>query len=229
MKSERYASYGAGAVIYILVSVAIGLSGCQRMVMPRTTQIIQDAEKKAAEGDYLRAVSMYEAALDDEQRSAEIHYKLALLYDDKMNDPLNALHHYKRYLTLEPAGSRATEVKISMKRDEVALATTLSGDSVITRAEAARLKNENLALRKNLDDRMAKMKLAEKSATVSAPAEGPKKTGNHSYVVQQGDTLYSIARKFYKSPSRWKEIRDANRSKLAAGTKLEPGETLTIP
>jgi len=229
MKSERYASYGAGAVIYILFSVTIGLSGCQRMVMPRTTQIIQDAEKKAAEGDYLRAVSMYEAALDDEQRSAEIHYKLALLYDDKMNDPLNALHHYKRYLTLEPAGSRATEVKISMKRDEVALATTLSGDSVITRAEAARLKNENLALRKNLDDRMAKMKLAEKSATVSAPAEGPKKTGNHSYVVQQGDTLYSIARKFYKSPSRWKEIRDANRSKLAAGTKLEPGETLTIP
>ena len=229
MKSDRCASYGASTVIYILFAVAIGLSGCQRMVMPHATQIIQDAEKKAAEGDYLRAVSMYEAALDDEQRSAEIHYKLALLYDDKMNDPLNALHHYKRYLTLEPAGSRATEVKISMKRDEVALATTLSGDSVITRAEAARLKNENLALRKNLDDRMAKMKLAEKSATVSAPAEGPKRTGNHSYVVQQGDTLYSIARKFYKSPSRWKEIRDANRSKLAASSKLEPGATLTIP
>ena len=214
----------------LLFAILLTITGCQRMVTPRNAQIVKDADKRAAEGDYLRAVSMYEAALDDESpHCADIHYKLALLYDDKMNDPLNALHHYKRYLTLEPAGSHATEVKNFMKRDEVTLATTLSGDAIVTRAEAARLKNENLALRKQLEERAAKIKLFEKANVPSAPGEGPKRAGHRSYVVQEGDTLYSISRKFYKSPSRWKEIRDANRTKLAGGTKLEPGETLTIP
>ena len=221
---------GRVATAAVLLAILLTITGCERMVTPRNAQIVKDADKKATEGDYLRAISMYEAALDDDNpHCADIHYKLALLYDDKMNDPLNALHHYKRYLTLEPAGSRAAEVKSFMKRDEVSLATTLSGDAIVTRGEAARLKNENLALRKQLEERAAKMKLADKPDGPSAPAEGPKRPGNRHYVVQEGDTLYSIARKFYKSPSRWKEIRDANRSKLAGGTKLEPGETLTIP
>jgi tetratricopeptide (TPR) repeat protein len=134
------------------------------MISPRNVQTLKDADARAAEGDYLRAVNLYEAALDDGPRCADIHYKLALLYDDKMNDPLNALHHYKRYLTLSPTGAHATEVKNFMKRDEVSLATTLSGDAIVTRAEAARLKNENLALRKQLEERALKAKqLAEKN------------------------------------------------------------------
>ena len=108
------------------------------MITPRNTQIVKDADARAADGDYLRAINLYEAALDDSARCADIHYKLALLYDDKMNDPLNALHHYKRYLTLSPAGSHAAEVKNFMKRDELTLATTLSGDGIVTRSEAAR-------------------------------------------------------------------------------------------
>src|SRR5437660_4169039 len=83
-----------------LLSIVVAAAGCERMITPRNTQIIKDADAKAAEGDYLRAINLYESALDDSARCADIHYKLALLYDDNMNDPLNALHHYKRYLTL---------------------------------------------------------------------------------------------------------------------------------
>ena len=215
-------------------SLLLGLmifTGCDRMITPRTTQMVKDADSKAAEGDYLRAVNLYESALDDSPRCADIHYKLALLYDDKMNDPLNALHHYKRYLTLNPTGSHAGEVKNFMKRDEVTLATTLSGDAIVTRTEAARLKNENLTLRKELEERAVKAKVAMErpNGRASIPAEGPKNAGNRTYVVEEGDTLYSIARKFYKSPKRWKEIRDANKHKLAGGSRLEPGESLVIP
>jgi tetratricopeptide (TPR) repeat protein len=152
------------------------------MMTPRTTQISKNADAKAAEGDYLRAINLYEAALDDSPRCAGIHYKLALLYDDKMNEPLNALHHYKRYLTLSPTGSHAAEVKNFMKRDEMTLATTLSGDAIVTRAEAARLKNENLTLRRELDDRTAKLKMATDNKTEArkaSAADGSKKSGNH--------------------------------------------------
>ena len=138
------------------------------MITPRTTQIVKDADTKAADGDYLRAINLYESALDGGPGCAEIHYKLALLYDDKMNEPLNALHHFKRYLTLDPTGPRANDVKNFMKRDEVTLATTLSGDSIVTRQEAARLKNENLTLRKELEDRAMKLKAATEKSDVAA-------------------------------------------------------------
>ena len=62
---------------------------------------MQDADNKSAQGDFERAVNLYEAALDDSPRGAEVHYKLALLYDDKLNDPVSALHHFKRYLALK--------------------------------------------------------------------------------------------------------------------------------
>jgi len=201
------------------------------MVTPRNTQIVKDADVKAADGDYLRAINLYESALDGGPGCAEIHYKLALLYDDKMNEPLNALHHFKRYLTLNPTGPRANDVKNFMKRDEIALATTLSGDSIVTRQEAARLKNDNLTLRKELEDRVLKLKAVTErpDPRASRTDKGKHKAGGVDYVVQEGDTLYSIARKFYNSGTRWKEIRDANKGKVASGSKLQPGETITIP
>src|SRR6476660_1947686 len=122
--------------------VASLLASCERMVTSRNTQRVKEADWKAAQGDYLWAVNLYESALDGTPQSAEVHYKLALLYDDKLNDPLHALHHFKRYLVLNPEGSHAAEVRDFMKRDQVALGTSLSGDSVVTRGEAARLRNE---------------------------------------------------------------------------------------
>ena len=212
----------------LLLSI-LALSGCDRMMTPRNAQVIKDADAKAAQGNYLRAINLYEAALDDTPRCADIHYKLALLYDDKMNDPLNALHHFKRYLILSPNGSRASEVKDFMKRDEIALMTTLSGDSVVTRAEAARLRNENLNLRKEMEERSLKPKGAAEKPPLQVEKATAAKSESRSYVVKRGDTLFSIARKFYKSSARWKEIRDANKDKIDKPGKLRPGERLTIP
>src|SRR5712691_6347123 len=140
------------AIPCLSLSIVVLFAGCDRMITPRNAQLVKEADWKAAQGDYLWAINLYEAALDGTPQSAETHYRLALLYDDKMHDPLHALHHFKRYLTLAPSGPHANEVKSFMKKDELELGTTLSGDSVVSRAEAARLKNENLALRKELED-----------------------------------------------------------------------------
>src|SRR5881392_1665817 len=143
------------ASVSLSIFVAYAFAGCDRLMSSRYAQLVQDADGKSAQGDFERAINLYEAALDDSPRCAEIHYKLALLYDDKMNDPLSALHHFRRYLALSPNGSHANDVKNSMKRDEVAALTILSGDSVVPRAEAARLRNENLNLHKELEARSA--------------------------------------------------------------------------
>ncbi|MBA3963747.1 MAG: LysM peptidoglycan-binding domain-containing protein [Chthoniobacterales bacterium] len=219
---------GLGVVLY-----SLGMFGCDRMVTPRPKQLTQDAEAKADEGKYLEAINLYEAALDGSEQSAEIHYKLGLLYDDKMSDPLNALHHFKRFLTLNPAGKRAEEVKGFMKRDELTLLTKLSGDGMVTRAEAVRLQNENLSLRKQIDERWAQNKAAsqaEKQARANGPNENAKNAANgRQYTVQRGDTLASISRKFYKSPARWGEILAANPDVLTKPSELKAGQTLLIP
>jgi tetratricopeptide (TPR) repeat protein len=205
-----------------------GLAGCDRLGNSRYVQLMQDADNKSEQGDFERAVNLYEAALDDSPRGAEIHYKLALLYDDKLNDPVSALHHFKRYLALSPNGLHAKDVKDSIKRDEIAALTALSGDSVITRAEAARLRNENLTLHKQLDDRVASQTALEKLEGNDARKAGSKKAGQ-TYVVQSGDTLVSISRKFYKSPKRWKTILEANKKNIRDPKDLTVGQTLVIP
>ena len=223
---------GKFAAVCFALSMLPGLffCGCDRMMSSRQTQLIKDAEAKAAQADFVRAINLYEAALDDTPGCAEVHYRLALLYDDKLEDPLNALHHFKRYLTLAPNGAHAADVQKVIKRDELLLATSLSGDAVVTRAEAARLRNENLSLRKHLEQRATKTAAAE-STTQSRESEknGGRKPKRQTYVVQPGDTLASISRRFYHSSARWKEILDANRKSIDDPEKLRAGQSLIIP
>jgi tetratricopeptide (TPR) repeat protein len=197
----------------------------------RRAQLVQDADTKSAQGDFARAINLYEAALDDSPRCAEVHYKLALLYDDKLNDPVSALHHFRRYLALNPTGAHANDVKNSIKHDEIAALTVLSGDSVITRSEASRLRNENLNLHKELEARAAPARsVTDKSQeSDTSSKKTASKKGNRSYVVQSGDTLFSISRKFYKSPKRWKEILEANRKSIHDPKRLTVGQSLVIP
>jgi LysM repeat protein len=210
-------------------SILLLLSGCDRMLTSRNTRLVKEADWKAAQGDYLWAINLYEAALDGTPQSAEVHFKLALLYDDKMNDPLHALHHFKRYLVLDPNGSHAVEVKDFMKRDEVALGTSLSGDSVVTRAEAARLRNENLNLHKQIDEGTTRPRAAASKSPSHHGDKEKAETKKTTYVVKEGDTLASISRKFYKTSKRWREIRDANEKKIDDPENLRAGLTLTIP
>jgi tetratricopeptide (TPR) repeat protein len=219
----------------LFLALSLGtFAGCDRMVTPREAQLTKDADAKAAQGSYLEAINLYEAALDGSEQSADVHYKLGLLYDDKMNDPLNALHHFKRFLTLTPTGKRAEEVKVFMKRDELSLLTNLSGDGFVTRSEAVRLRNENLKLRQqineNWEEKKAATEQAKRGRTAKVPNESRKRTGKErTYTVQSGDTLASISRRFYKTSSRWGRILSANPEILAKPTDLKPGQTLVIP
>jgi tetratricopeptide (TPR) repeat protein len=210
----------------ISLFLTCAFAGCDQIGNSRHNQLTQDADSKSAQGDFERAVNLYEAALDDSPRGAEIHYKLALIYDDKLSDPVSALHHFKRYLALSPNGPHAKDVKDSIKRDEVGALTALSGDSVITRAEAARLRNENLTLHKQLEERAVSRTAFEKAERNDARKS--KKAGQ-TYVVQSGDTLVSISRKFYKSPKRWKAILEANKKSIRDPKDLTVGQTLVLP
>ena len=174
----------------------------------------------------------YEDAIDGTPATADIHYKLALLFDDKLKNPLAAMYHFQRYLDLKHDGPHAKDAAGFMKEDELeGRDHPFRTAALMSQEDAARLKNDNLALRKQLDELRAARSAAvrdaspQPGATPGAPARG----GGTSYVVQTGDTLASISRKFYKNSARWKDIQTANYSKLKGSSKLKPGMILVIP
>src|SRR5438093_12103927 len=95
---------------YLSILYICGLTGCDRLGNSRYAQLVQDADTKSANGDFARAINLYEAALDDSPRCAEIHYKLVLVYDVKLKDPVSALLNFKIYIALSLYGHHANLV-----------------------------------------------------------------------------------------------------------------------
>ena len=50
-----------------------------------------------------------------------------------------------------------------------------------------------------------------------------------TYEVQEGDTLYGIAKRFYGSLSAWKRIRDANKGLIHMDGRVRVGDTIVLP
>ena len=53
--------------------------------------------------------------------------------------------------------------------------------------------------------------------------------GARTHLVEPGETLASIAAKYYKNRGRWKEIQDANNSALGGSANIKPGQRLVNP
>lgn len=61
----------------------------------------------------------------------------------------------------------------------------------------------------------------------AAPTVNPKSTGTH--VVQPGDTLWAIAKKYYGNGNQYTKIFNANKDKIKNPNLIYPGQQLVIP
>ena len=194
---------------------------------------MEQGQQKQAAQDFRGAVASYEKALDGTSRTADAHFRLGILYDQKLNDPLSAAHHFRRYVEVAPNGSHVKEATANTARIERVLATSLNEGTLIGHAEALRLKAENADLRTQVAALKASVAAytAPTAAGKAADRDAQRKLapGTRTYQVQPGDTLASIARKFYKSKERAKDIQDANQNSISDPRRLKTGQTLIIP
>jgi nucleoid-associated protein YgaU len=68
-----------------------------------------------------------------------------------------------------------------------------------------------------------------KPVTIKPADKSVKPAHGKTYVVQKGDTLSSISKKFYNTQNRWKDIYDANKARVKDPNKLQVGTKLIIP
>ena len=66
-------------------------------------------------GDYKKALSEYEEAVTLTPGDAFSHYQIALLSDEFLNSPKQALFHYERYLQLNPQSPDAALIQEKIK------------------------------------------------------------------------------------------------------------------
>lgn len=195
------------------------------------------AREKEKEGDYQAAIQWYEASLDGTSKTADSHYSMALILDDKLENPVAALDHFRRYLELAPHGAHAADAKSFAGQDEFKLANILSKGNFMPQQDAARLKNQNFELqqqltdaRKQIADMRAMLKVSPgKGGHFPEPVQKPIPSGARTYLVEPGDTFRSISRKFFKTPNHWQDIQDANFNTLGGTVTLRVGMTLVIP
>jgi len=243
---------------WLLVGLIVcGSTGCDE-ILSRGKSSAEEAQAAEAAGDYLKAISFYEATLDGTPGTAETHYRIAVIFEDRLNEPVSALHHYRRYRFLAGADQKKEEIDNSIARLERILASKLGEGGLMSKSEAARLKNENLELRQTIAEQKEEIKrrIKENARGIAERAKLIKQIGmgkppvdqdgrstvpqtraaealigpdTKTYEVQPGDTLAAISRKFYNTPNRWKDIADANYNQLGDSTQIKPGMTLIIP
>ena len=79
-------------------------------------------------------------------------------------------------------------------------------------------------------DAKEKKKASEDAAKkAKAEREAKKDAIPDTYVVQEGDTLYKIALRFYGRTSAWKMIREANKETITTDGRVRTGQTLKLP
>lgn len=59
------------------------------------------------------------------------------------------------------------------------------------------------------------------------PKKGPDRP--KTYIVEEGDTLYGVAKRFYGSIQAWKAIREANKALISTDNRLRAGDTIVLP
>jgi nucleoid-associated protein YgaU len=204
---------------------ALFLTGCEKQDSVRESVDLGDKRTKL--GAYKEAVRAYESALDGTPKTAEVHYKLGVLYDDKLKNPLAAIHHYDRYLDLVPTEGRSKEAKAARADCEKRMNLKLTEGGLMSTAEAARLRNENERLRKDL----AELHNPKPTPPPRGPGGGPDKMteGARTHLVEKGETLASISFKYYRNRANASKIKDANAGQLGGKDMIKPGMTLIIP
>jgi nucleoid-associated protein YgaU len=219
-----------------LILTLFVFAGCEQKAGDKTDNV-ELAQRRAKLGEYKPAIRAYEAALDGTAKTADIHYRIALLYDDKLKSPLDAIHHYDRYLELAPSGPHATDAKNARRECEKGLQSKLNREGFMPQSEAAKLKMDNELLRQErtrLEGILEKnnitykvVKLRPFSAEENAKNNLPR--GTREYKVKKGDTLASIAQTFYKNRALSGHIKDANQIQLKGKDIIREGQILIIP
>ena len=176
------------------------------------------------------------------------HLQVGMLFLnlESRKDPVAAIYHFQRFLLLENNSKEAPKVRQLIVTAEREIIRELPGEPYADYLDSLDLREKNNRLMREVADLKARLGLPLnerdiRDAGSSVPVRNPKvhqfKTDPspiaspraRTYVVQKGDSLYGISRKFYGDSSYIDQIFQANRNSLTSKNSLKLGQKLIIP
>lgn len=112
--------------------------------------------------------------------------------------------------------------------------TTLATAAALKAEEAEETAGGTALLPKRTDEDVARREAAqavhaEEARAADERAEAERTRHPPTYVVQEGDTLYKIALRFYGRVAAWRKIRDANKATISNDGRVKAGQTIRLP
>ena len=241
------------ALLYVLAT----FSGCKPSIVEvvsetdeKQYQLAKDYQSQGRTADALRA---FLRVIEARRNAPESHFEAGNIYLNAMSDPINAIYHFRQYLLLKPNSPRVREIRQLIETAQKKFVQQLPAkpyEGELDRMEMMELVNsleqENNRLKRELVATQRRLQSLEnrlsnstfgterqsqntyrqnQSATVAPnPSSVPR-----TYTVQSGDSLSSISRTLYGTPSRWIDIYQANRDRLSSENALRVGQELRIP
>jgi LysM repeat protein len=97
-------------------------------------------------------------------------------------------------------------------------------------SDIASIKNEGEAEKELASSLLPEQTESAKASRRKKSADGGDSAQRPSvYKVQEGDTLYKIAVRFYGRTSAWREIRDANKALISTDGRVKTGDEIKLP
>lgn len=136
--------------------ILVGCSPEQKGGMPNNdyeSATFKRAKEKYELRDYREAVNLYEEVLRENPSMAKAHFELGLIYNDKVNDPISAIYHFRKFLRLKPNSERGKTVQEWISRAELAIASSQPNSPMESTEQFVELQKENLIL-KNTNEKL---------------------------------------------------------------------------
>ena len=179
----------------------------------------KEAEQDLDNNNAAAAAGDYEAALAANPKLAGAHYQLGVIDGEKLNDPVGAIYHFRKYLELDPASNKADQVKAMIEKQSQSFTASVSNSPAQSADASAQLQADNAALKKQVD--AAARTIAQLQAQLTA-AGGQHPTGIAAPSVATGTDMLATTNAV---PPRALPLDATNAAPVAAGAVSgnEPG------
>ena len=173
-----FVSLGRSLLLALAVLV---LSGCLPSAQSQSDEEkeahFQTGKSRVNAMDYPGAIESFEKALEVNPQSAQAHFELGCLYDQKEPDAARAIYHYEEYLKLRPhaENGQIVETRMLACKQELARTVSLGPVTQTMQREFEQLTEENKRLREEVEKWRA-LYASRPPQTNSGPASAGRST-----------------------------------------------------
>ena len=221
------------------MSSALFVCGCTRPAA---------LEDEASDQEYMRGIQLSHEGCESEalvrflnviharDAAPRSHLCAGRIYLEVYNDPVYAIYHFREFL-LQSSDEREKAVVaqlINTAKKKFLKDMPGSDSNIDSQLEvmevAKQLREDNVSLRRmvrELQDRCNQ--LESKKAIAYRAVSANQSPAKRKYVIQPGDTLSTISRRFYGSATFWKKIFEANQDQIPYPNALTVGQEIIIP